>query len=329
MMGIMRRERSAVGRLSLAVVPCLVVALGVLAVGGDTPAAAQGSGRRRPPSFGAGVEVIRLSVSVTDGRSSFVTGLSETDFAVFEDGVRQQLAFFERDPLPLSVSLLIDCSASMDETLPVAQEAGVRFLETLRPGDLAQIVGFNDRTQVRQDFTADRGALAAALRSTHASGPTALYTALYVVMKELARQGTAAAPRRRAIVLLSDGEDTTSLVNDDQVLELARQTEVAVHSIGLRPVRVPERSREAFDRAAHFLTALAHETGGQVHFTSALPELGSVYGRIADDLRTQYTLGYVSGNGQRDGRWRRIVVRTPARDSVQVRHKLGYYAPRG
>jgi Ca-activated chloride channel homolog len=312
-----------------ALVPCLVAALAVLTVGGDVPSAAQTGVRPRPPIFGAGVEVIRLSVSVTDGRSGYVRGLSEADFAVFEDGVRQQLAFFERDPLPLSVSLMVDCSASMDDTLPVAQEAGVRFLETLRPGDLAQIVEFNDRVQVRQDFTADRGALTAALRSTQASGPTALYTALYVVMKELARQGTAATPRRRAIVLLSDGEDTTSLVSDDQVLELARQAEVSVYPIGLRPVRVPERSRVAVDRAAHFLTRIARDTGGEVHFTSALGELAGVYGRIAEDLRTQYTLGYVSGNAGRDARWRRIVVRTPTRDNVQVRHKLGYYPKRG
>jgi Ca-activated chloride channel family protein len=304
-----------------------VAILALVTAGAAGPSGAQGG--RRPPTFGSGVEAIRLSVSVTDGRSSHVTGLSEADFAVFEDGVRQQVAFFERDPMPLSVSLLLDCSASMDEKLSIAQEAGVRFLETLRPGDLAQIVAFNDRIQVRQDFTADRAALTTALRSTQASGPTVLYQALYVVMKELARQGTPASPRRRAIVLLSDGEDTASLVDDDQVLELARRAEVVVYPISLRPQRVSERSRQAVDRASHFLTVLARDTGGEVYVTGVLAELAGVYGRIADDLRAQYTLGYVSGNGQRDGRWRRIVVRTPTRDNVQVRHKLGYYAPRG
>jgi VWFA-related protein len=283
----------------------------------------------RAPSFEAGIEVIRLSLSVTDGHNRLVTGLSGPDFVVFEDGVRQDVSFFTRDTLPLSVALLVDCSASMDAKLPVAQEAGVRFVKTLRPEDLAQVVQFNDRSAVLQDFTADHPALEAALRRTRASGATVLYNALYVTLKQLRSQGRPDAPRRRAIVLLSDGEDTASVVDDDQVLELARQADVGVYVICLRPDRAQDRERIAFTQATYFLTALTRDTGGEVYFPSALSELDAVYGRIAEELRSQYTVGYVSGNDRRNGKWRHIVVRTVAHEDLRVRHKLGYYAAKG
>jgi len=282
---------------------------------------------RRPPTFEVGIEVINLAVSVLDGKSRFVTDLSERDFAIFEDGIRQDLSIFNHEDVPISLAVMIDTSASMDEKLPTAQEAAVRFVKTLRSQDAARVMQFNDRAQTLQDFTSDHKGLEDAIRRTQASGPTALYNALYVTLKELAAQKKAGELRRRAVVLLSDGEDTASLVTDEQVLELARKTEIAVYSISLRPSRVPERNRLNFSQAAHILTAMARETGGQVYFPNSLSELDEVYGRIAEELRTQYSLGYVSSNKRRDGKWRRIVVRT-MREELQVRHKIGYYAPR-
>jgi Ca-activated chloride channel family protein len=182
---------------------------------------------------------------------------------------------------------------------------------------------------VLQDFTSDLALLEAAVKRTQASGPTALYNALYVALKELARQKAAGELRRRAIVLLSDGEDTASLVSDERVLELARKAEIGVYAISLRPNRPRDRDRLAFSQATHILTSLTRETGGQVHFPNSISELDAVYGKIAEELRTQYSLGYVSSNPRRDGKWRRIVVRTPTRDDLQLRYKLGYYAPAG
>jgi Ca-activated chloride channel family protein len=225
--------------------------------------------------------------------------------------------------------VMVDSSASMDEKLPTAKAAATRFVKTLREHDLAQVVQFNDRATVLQEFTPDHTALEAAIDGLQAAGPTALHNALYVALKELGKQTRTRELRRRAIVLLSDGEDTASLVSDDQVLELARSTEIAIYSISLRPDRVQDRNRLSFSQAAHLLTALSRETGGQVHFPNSLSELDSVYDRIAEELRTQYSIGYVSSNQRRDGKWRRIVVRTPEREDLQVRHKIGYYAPRG
>jgi VWFA-related protein len=290
---------------------------------------AQAPPPRRPPTFEAGIEIINLNVSVTDPRNRYVTDLAEKDFAVFEDGIRQDLSLFTHENLPISLVLMMDTSASMDENLRVAQAAAIRFTKTLRPQDLAEVIQFNDRATVLQDFTADQDALATAIHKTEASGPTALHNALYIALKDLGKQKKAGELRRRAIVLLSDGEDTASLVSDDQVIELARKTEINIYSISLRPNRPSDRTRLGFSQAAHLLTALAQETGGQVQFPNSLSELDTVYDRIAEELRTQYNLGYVSSNKRRDGKWRRIVVRIPEREDVQIRHKIGYYGPRG
>jgi Ca-activated chloride channel homolog len=281
---------------------------------------------RRPPTFQSGVDIIRLNVSVTNDREEYVTDLSDRDFALFEDGTRQALTFFAREPLPVTLSLLIDCSASMDRKLATAQAAGVRLVQTLSASDVARVVQFNDRVMTLQDFTADQRALESALRRTQASGPTVLYDALYINLKELSARDPRAALRRRAIVLLSDGDDTASRITDDQVFALAGGSEVMIYTIGLQP---DARSDPSFDRATHFLTRIARETGGQAYFPHRLSELDGVYARIARELRSQYTLGYVSANGSRDGRWRRIVVRTPDHEGFRIRYRLGYYAPRG
>jgi Ca-activated chloride channel family protein len=283
--------------------------------------------RPRQPTFGAGIEVINLTISVTDPDNRYVTDLRRGDFSVFEDGIRQEVSIFTHENLPISLVLMIDTSASMDEKLTVAQAAAIQFVKTLRAQDAASVIQFNDRATTLQPFTADQTLLEAAIRSTRASGPTALHNALYIALKELEKQKSATELRRRAIVLLSDGEDTASLASDDMVQELARQSEVAIYAISLRPNRPQDRERLAFSQAVHLLTALARDSGGQVFFPNSLSELDSVYGRIAEELRTQYSLGYVSDNTRRDGKWRRIVVRVPAQPDLQVRHKLGYYAP--
>jgi VWFA-related protein len=297
----------------------------LLASGAASLALAQAP--QKPPTFEVGIEVINLNVSVTDAQNHYVTDLAENDFAVYEDGVRQELSLFTHENLPISLAVMMDVSASMEEKLPVAQAAAIRFTRTLRPQDSAQIVAFNDRSTVLQDFTNDHALLEAAIQKTRASGPTAMYNSLYVALKDLSKQKKAGELRRRAIVLLTDGEDTASLVDDDQVVELAKQSEINVYAISIRSNRATDRERLAFSQAVHFLTTMAQETGGQVHFPNSLSELDSVYDRIAEELRTQYSLGYVSSNKRRDGKWRRIVVRVPDREGTTVRHRLGYYAP--
>lgn len=300
-----------------------LLALG-LALAGPAPSAAQA---QLPPTFGTGIEVINLNLSVTDPADNYVTDLESRDFAVYEDGIRQELSLFTHENLPISLAILIDTSASMEEKIQTAQQAAIRFTKTLRPVDLAEVVQFNDRATTLQEFTSDPEALERAILETETSGPTALHNALYIALKDLAKQKDPRQLRRRAVVLLSDGEDTASLVSDDDVVELAKKSEINIYAISLRPNRPQDRQRQAFSQAEYLLTALARETGGRVYFPASLGELEAVYDRIAEELRTLYSVGYVSSNARRDGKWRRIVVRVPEREGIAVRHKLGYYAP--
>src|SRR5688572_4791818 len=153
--------------------------------------------------FKGGVDLVHLHVTVTDGQDHSVTGLREQDFAVFEDGVPQQVALFSGEGAPLSVLLMIDSSGSMDEMLPAARLAAERVLAVLRPGDRARVVAFNSRDSVLQDFTEDRQALSSALARITAGGSTALYRTLYIALKELRREKKE-DNRRLAIVLLTD-----------------------------------------------------------------------------------------------------------------------------
>ena len=187
--------------------------------------------------FRAGVELVSLNVTVTDTQGRYVTDLAEADFSVFEDGAKQELSFFNRSNLPIALSLLIDSSASMEQRMQIAQEAAIGFAKRIRPQDLAQVIDFDNRVEIRQGFTNSAEALEVAIRSTSSGGSTALHNAVYIALKELAKIHAKNEDeiRRQAIVVLSDGEDTSSLVSFEEVLELAKRSETAIYTIGLQP----------------------------------------------------------------------------------------------
>jgi Ca-activated chloride channel family protein len=274
----------------------------------------------------AGVEVVSLNVTVVDGENRYITDLEPEEFLVFEDGVKQDLMFFNRTSLPIALSLLMDTSASMENRLQIAQEAAIGFARKLRPQDMAQVVDFDSRVEITQDFTNDIAALERAIRSTAAGGSTSLHNAIYISLKELAkiRAKSPDEVRRRAIVVLSDGEDTSSLVTYEEVLELAKRSETALYTIGLQPKDAP--SSKGFREAEFVLRQLAQETGGRAFFISRAEELKGVYGQIAEELSSQYTIGYASKNTRRDGSWRRIVIQVTRAGAI-ARTKRGYYAP--
>jgi Ca-activated chloride channel family protein len=273
--------------------------------------------------FRVTVDLISLNVTVTDTHNRFITDLGRNNFSVFEDGIKQDISVFSQEDLPIRMVLLMDTSASMEEKIGSAQEAAIRFVGTLKEGeDVAQVVEFGSRARVLQSFTADRDRLAKVIRTTQAGGTTSLYNALYIALKNLARRRTDI--RRQAIVVLSDGEDTSSIVTFDQVMELAKDTDVTIYTISLRDGS--RRRSKYYSEAEHVLKKLAEETGGQWFFPNHIQELESVYARISKELKSQYNLGYVSANTKRDGSWRRVVVQTD-RENLLVRTKLGYYAP--
>jgi Ca-activated chloride channel family protein len=296
-----------------------------VAVGIPSGGAGQEKSGRALPRFESDVDLVSLSVSVADTGRRYVTDLEKQDFTVLEDGVPQQVSVFDQQRAPVSVSILIDCSLSMQPSMEIVQGAALRLVQALRPMDSAQIVRFNHRHMVVQDFTSDHALLDAGIRSIRPEGATGLYNAVYLSLRDLARRPAEAEVRKRAVVLLSDGADTTSLLSDDQVLDAARRAEVTVYAVGLGIATAGANSLNETGRARHFLTALAGETGGQPFFPRGLSELDGVYDRVARELSTQYSLGYVSSNARRDGKWRRVVVHS-GRGGLVLRHRAGYFA---
>ena len=271
---------------------------------------------------------MRLNVTVSDGNNRYVTDLDVEEFRVFEDGAMQDISFYTRTQLPISLALLMDTSASMAEKMSTAQQAAIGFAERLRAEDLASVIDFDSRVEILHEFTDSIEALTSAILRTSAGGSTSLYNAIYISLKELAKIGATVSVeqeiRRQAIVMLSDGEDTSSLVGFDEVLELAKRSDTIIYSIGLRSEDI--RTRRGFREADFILRQLAQETGGRAFFPEQVEDLPEIYQRISDELSSQYTLAYTSKNPVQDGQWRRVVVRVD-RENVAARTKQGYYAP--
>jgi Uncharacterized protein containing a von Willebrand factor type A (vWA) domain len=284
----------------------------------------------QPPQvpFRAGVDLVSLNVTVTEGTTRYVTDLTADDFSVFEDGVKQDVTFFNRTNLPIALALLLDTSASMDTKLPTAQEAAIGFARRLRPQDLAEVIDFDSRVIVLQNFTNSATELEVAIKKTSAGGSTSLYNAVYIALKDLKKAVAKNTEeiRRQAIVVLSDGEDTSSLLPFEEVLDVAKRSETAIYAIGLRAPDGPGTTTKGFKEAEFVLRQFAQETGARSFFPSQLSELSGVYGQISDELSSQYTVGYTSRNPKRDGSWRRVVVRVN-RPNLTPRTKLGYFAP--
>jgi Ca-activated chloride channel homolog len=278
------------------------------------------------PSFRAGVDIVSLNVTVSDGTARYVTDLEPENFSVFEDGVKQDVTLFSRTNLPIALALLLDTSASMEGRLHVAQEAAVGFARRLRTQDLAEVISFDSRVVVLQPFTSEPSELEQAIRKTSPGGSTSLHNAVYIALKDLRRIVAKSADevRRQAIVVLSDGEDTSSLLPFEEVLDLAKRSETAIYSIGLKEANAP--NVRGFKEAEFILRQFAQETGGRAFFPGHVTELDGIYGQISDELSSQYTVGYTSRNPRQDGAWRRVVVRVNRPNAV-ARTKLGYYAP--
>ena len=290
---------------------------------------AAAAGVRGQQVFKSGTDAVALTITVTDSGNRLVAGLEQEDFQVFEDQVAQEITNFSRQPQPIALSLVIDTSASMESKLPIAQEAAMGFVRRMGPEDRVQIIDFDSTIKVLQQFSGDRDALERAIKKTEAGGSTSLYNAVYTAITDLKRisQETGPENRRYAVVLLSDGEDTSSIVPYDDVLELAKRAGVIVYAIGLREKLKPGASHtQGWKQAEYDLKQLSTDTGGRTFFADDVSQLPSYYSQIADELSNQYTLGYTSKNQKRDGAWRKILVRL-ARPNMIARTKAGYFGP--
>jgi len=295
----------------------LSVFLGVLLVSAVVPAAQQ-------PAFRATTDLVPLSVTVTNAEHQYVTDLTKDDFVVLEDNKQQPLSYFGRGDVPLAVALLIDSSASMLTTLPTAQEAAIGFIRELTERDLAMVIDFDTKGQIRQQFTREHAPLEEAILRTTAGGSTMLNTAVYIALRELSRLNVGdegATARRRAIVLLSDGDDTNSLVSFDDVLDLAERSNIVIYAIGLRgDERFRPRRSVPGDTVLRRLTT---QTGGRALFPMTMKDITDAYSDIRRELANQYVLAYESPAGPAR-RWRNVAVRVNRTGAV-ARTRPGYY----
>jgi Ca-activated chloride channel family protein len=306
-------------------------ALAVLA-GLAAPLAAQQPPSGAPAVFRSGTNLVPLNVTVTDSNKQFVSGLTAADFSVFEDGVPQQVQFFEPSLVPVDLIILLDTSSSMTDKMDVVHEAAVGFVKTLRAGDRGAVVGFADGVQVLQGLTSDHASLEAAIRRTVARGATSLNNALYISLKHFGRAARQEGDmRRQAIAVLSDGEDTSSLVSFEDVLAAARKGGVSIYPIALQSKYAATRAaalglRRSSSESEYMLRTLAEETGAQAFFPVQIIELKGIYATIGQELSSQYSIAYAPTNAAADGKFRRISVRIAARPDLRLRTRTGYTA---
>jgi Ca-activated chloride channel homolog len=279
--------------------------------------------------FQSGVDLVALNVVVTDPQGRFVSGLSSPEFSVFEDGQPQDISLFDVAPAPIDLALLLDTSSSMADKIGTVQQAAIGFTSVVRQGDRISIVDVKDTVKVIHPLNEDFASARKAIGSTYARGNTALYNGIYTTLTELVRQRPAdSGIRRQAIVVLSDGADTSSLVALDDLMDLAKNSGVAIYTITLQTTlyqRSLVTSGPAQAEALYAMKALSSETGARAFFPAAIQELTGVYDMIAQELANQYLVGYVPKNARRDGSYRRVDVRID-RAGVRARTRSGYKA---
>ncbi len=276
-------------------------------------------------TISVGVDLVNVLFTVTDDRGRLVSGLGPEDFIVEEDGEPQEILHFAREnELPLTLALLIDTSPSVRPVFEEEQRTAVSFLESiLRPQDLSLIIGFDRAVTLIQDFTESTDLLADAIYSLDIGSGTSVYDAVYLAGEERLRDEAG----RKAIILISDGEDTTSRIDRSEALIGAHQADAVIYSISNS---LPRRGffggggQSTGDIGT--LKALSEETGGAVFVLDNSDDFEDIFAQIAEELRTQYSLGYVSTDPEKDGDYREITIRPRNRD-LRVRSRKGYYAP--
>jgi Ca-activated chloride channel family protein len=285
----------------------------------------KGDEAKEGPAVVMHTEVVSLLVTVTDPYNRLVTGLDQQAFEVYEDKVKQKIEFFHDDDAPVSVGIVFDVSGSMKGKLDRARDALKAFVETSHDDDDFFLVGFNQRANLLSEFS-DGESLLSKLTLVDARGQTALYDATYLGIEKV-KQGR---HQKRAILLISDGQDNSSRYTYGELRKLLKEANVQIYCIGI--VEMGGGSGGSLDlQGQSILEEVAQVTGGKAFFPRSGVELEDATTRIALELRHQYSIGYVPTNVQRDGKWHKIKVRVnPPRgfSSLTVRSKEGYYAVR-
>lgn len=271
----------------------------------------------------ARVNEVNVLFIATDKHGKFVRDLSEKDFNILDDHKPPQaiLNFRRETDLPLHMGLLIDVSGSVNSRFEFEQSAATSFLQhTLRTGfDKAFLVGFNSHSQLTQDYTDNVDLLAEGVRRLHSGGGTALYDAIYHACKDKFLKDRADHPVRKAIIIVSDGEDNQSEMTKAQAIEMAQRSEVIIYAISTDDSGLVMRGDKVLEQ-------LAEATGGRAFFPFKMKDITHSFAAIEDELRSQYVVSYKPADFDADGRYRSIEISTMKKD-LQVRARKGYFAP--
>lgn len=270
------------------------------------------------------VDEVNVLFIATDKHGKFVRNLKQSDFNFFDDNkpVQSIVNFRRETDLPLHMGLLVDVSGSVRSRFQFEQEAATAFLQNIvRPGfDKAFVVGFNSHQQVAQDFTDNVSLLSTGVHSLHDGGGTALYDAVYNICHEKLLKEQSDHPIRKAIIVLSDGEDNQSEHTRAQAIEMAQRAEVIIYAISTDDSGLVLRGDKILEQ-------LAEATGGRAFFPYKMKDITHSFAAIEDELRSQYVVSYHPPDFDADGRYRSIEI-TALKKDLQVRARKGYYAPR-
>lgn len=302
----------------------------------------QDKGKRDDETIRIDTDLVTLTTTVVNERGRYVANLKQRDFAVYEDGVKQEVAYFNTgDKVPISLGILFDTSGSMVDKIESVRDAVEHFVKEVAPGDEIFLIRFSSDAELVQDFTDDRRRILRAIDRLNPRGSTALYDAILLGLQRVAE----GKHNRRALMLVTDGNDTSSSVNLETTLNLARKSEVIIYALG-----IGHGERGSFGHGGHgrggiifgrqikdevdmnVLRQFAETTGGEAfHLENAHAGgrdlVDEAAAQVAAELKQQYLLGYYPSNTRKDGAFRQIKVEL-ADKSLRVRTKRGYYAPR-
>lgn len=272
------------------------------------------------------LDVFRVNFlyTVSDKKGRFVINLNKDDFEVFEEKKPQNiLEFIAESNLPLRLGILIDSSNSVRDRFKFQQEAAVEFINSvIRPKeDRAIVVSFDNQVELRADLTGDVDKLSNTIRDMRPGGGTALFDAIYYACKDKLMQDQPLFKFRRAMVVLSDGDDTQSVMTREQAIEMALKADVVIYTISTNITRIESEG----DR---ILKHMSERTGGMTFFPFKASDLSQSFENIANELRSQYNILYRPEPIKTDGQWHPVQIRVKGRRDLVVRARPGYYAPR-
>jgi Ca-activated chloride channel family protein len=303
----------------------LLFSLALLAQDKSQP---QKQGKDNPFSISVDTLEVQLPISVLDKEGRPVDGLKQDNFQIFEDKVQQTIKTFRHEDIPMSLGLVVDNSGSMRNKRERVNSSALAFVRESNPDDETFIINFDDSAYLEQDFTGSIGDLIDALENVDARGQTALYDAIYLAA-EHAKDGK---KEKKALLVITDGEDNVSKYNLNKTIETLRQSKVTLYAIGLLEEdddRGGLFKKAPSKRAKEDLIKFADVTGGQAYFPKNLGEVEDIVKRIAHDIRNSYTINYTPTNTNLDGTLRQITVKVnPPKNipKVTVHWKESYYA---